>query len=145
MKKTLLLALLIVSVSYTAFAVPTPVDRNTSSGYIQPLISTDYLSVPYLNTTSSTATSTFAGVLSQISLSSRESAPISSTELTNSSGWGFGSDQWSGDYTTGFTHLSTTTATNLTRTVSITSGNLYQIAFTISVPVVLALGYPTIS
>jgi hypothetical protein len=99
------------------------------------------------STTAGTATSTLLTVLasgnvgigianptSQLTQQSTltfESAPLGA-ELTDDTGWTAPSDQWTGSYANGFNHVATTTASNLIRTVTISSGAYYQISFAIS-------------
>lgn len=64
MKKYLLILSFIISfIPGIAFATPSQVDREPA-GYIQPLIKTDYLQIPFIVSTSSVSTSTFAGPVS---------------------------------------------------------------------------------
>lgn len=72
--------------------------------------------------------------------------PALGSELTDATGWT--STDWTGDYSTGFTHTAGNT-TNLSRTMTVANTSYYQIAFTISGrtagSVTVALGYATTS
>ncbi|MFA5152601.1 MAG: hypothetical protein WC554_08595 [Clostridia bacterium] len=66
--------------------------------------------------------------LTQKSTVALESAPLGS-ELTDGTGWT--STDWTGDYATGFTHTTGNTSP-LSRDVTITTGSVYQISWTVT-------------
>lgn len=88
MKKTLLTIIAFVSIPFMAGATPSQVDRE--SGFIQPLINTDYLKVDHITATSTTATNTFANDIAVGSniLLSRLNGEVTALQVTggNTSG-----------------------------------------------------------
>ena len=75
-----------------------------------------------------TTPQTINGILQNQSTAALESAPLG-TELLTSSGWG--ATNWTGDFTTGFTHT-TGNVTPLTNTLAALNATLYQISFVVT-------------